>query len=334
MKTPLNIAATALLIGTSLHSIGHEHSLPDLQLDIAQITVSGLSSGGYMANQLHIAYSDWVSGVGMVAAGPYYCAQNSLLTALASCINKLETPIGFDAIEEQLNAWREANVISSTQHIKGDKVWLLSGTKDDRVIQEVVDGLASQYTQWGAELTYISDKPFAHHFPTENIGSQCDIAESPFIGKCNYDAAGEMLKYITPNIKDKGIAKTENLYKVNQVEFGGEHAKGLGENAYVYIPNTCKEGEECQLHVSFHGCNQFSDLVGDAYVTQTGINDWAENNHLVVLYPQTKASSIAPFNPQGCWDWWGYTDANYATQQGIQIQAVKAMIDHLAGEIK
>jgi hypothetical protein len=36
------------------------------------------------------------------------------------------------------------------------------------------------------------------------------------------------------------------------------------------------------------------------------------------------------FNPRGCWDWWGYTGSQYATQAGAQIAAVKAMVDRLA----
>jgi hypothetical protein len=51
------------------------------------------------------------------------------------------------------------------------------------------------------------------------------------------------------------------------------------------------------------------------------------------LYPQIYALSIA--NPQGCWDWWGYLDADpmesptYLLKSGKQIRAIKAMIDRL-----
>jgi len=37
-----------------------------------------------------------------------------------------------------------------------------------------------------------------------------------------------------------------------------------------------------------------------------------------------------PFNPQGCWDWFGYTGANYATKSGLQMMAIKSMISALA----
>jgi len=31
-------------------------------------------------------------------------------------------------------------------------------------------------------------------------------------------------------------------------------------------------------------------------------------------------------NPEGCWDWWGYTGADYATKLGIQIATVLNMV--------
>jgi hypothetical protein len=38
-------------------------------------------------------------------------------------------------------------------------------------------------------------------------------------------------------------------------------------------------------------------------------------------------------NPLGCWDWWGYDDANYAKKSGRQLVAVKGMLDRIAGEV-
>src|SRR3954451_21625177 len=49
--------------------------LPSFNVDLGQTTVSGLSSGGYMAIQFHIAFSETVRGAGIVAAGPYFCAE-------------------------------------------------------------------------------------------------------------------------------------------------------------------------------------------------------------------------------------------------------------------
>jgi len=41
-----------------------------------KVSVSGVSSGAYMAVQLQVAYSETFMGVGSVAGGPYFCAEN------------------------------------------------------------------------------------------------------------------------------------------------------------------------------------------------------------------------------------------------------------------
>ena len=45
-------------------------TLPPLGADIQQTSVSGLSSGGYMAGQFHAAHSKYVKGAAVVGAGP------------------------------------------------------------------------------------------------------------------------------------------------------------------------------------------------------------------------------------------------------------------------
>ena len=50
-------------------------------------------------------------------------------------------------------------------------------------------------------------------------------------------------------------------------------------------------------------------------------------------YPTLKHTGylavFMPLNPQGCWDWWGYTGNDYATQDAEQIQAVKQIAQSL-----
>lgn len=49
-------------------------SLPSLGASPNLTTVSGISSGGYMAVQMHVIYSGEFTGAGIVAGGPFYCA--------------------------------------------------------------------------------------------------------------------------------------------------------------------------------------------------------------------------------------------------------------------
>src|SRR3954467_11878831 len=43
-------------------------------LEPGSVTVSGISSGAFFAHQFHVAYSSLVTGAGIVAGGPYGCA--------------------------------------------------------------------------------------------------------------------------------------------------------------------------------------------------------------------------------------------------------------------
>ncbi len=309
----------------------HASRLPKLTLDTSAVTVSGVSSGAYMASQLHIAHSDWVKGAGLIAGGPYYCAQNSLMTALAQCVNKRESADDLQQINQQLSQWQQQGKVAKLSHLSSSKVWLLHGSEDEKIHAAVTNDLVKQYQQWlpSTQLHYVDDKPFAHHFPTLNIGSDCRQSESPFLGLCQYDAAGKMLSFMLADINAPTGKATGNVYQVSQQVVADTAAAGLAKNGYVYVPKDCASGKQCQLHISFHGCNQNAEAVGRSYVDGVGLNRWADSNHLVVLYPQTTSSNINPFNPQGCWDWWGYTNQDYATNAGLQTKAVVSLVESL-----
>ncbi len=70
---------------------------------------------------------------------------------------------------------------------------------------------------------------------------------------------------------------------------------------------------------------------GTTFVKNAGYDRVAANNNIVVLFPQ--AVSIPAVNPNGCWDWWGYTDRHYADRQGVQIRALRGMVDRLSSGV-
>jgi len=300
-----------------------------IAIDTSIITLSGLSAGGYMANQFHLSHPELVSGVGIIAAGPYGCARNSIITALAQCVNKApETyPPNIADISEQF-----AGV---SEFLRNDKVWLLHGTLDTRINASVANTLYVQYSQIidAENLDYINDKPFSHLFPKLNTGVNCEISESPFIGNCGYDAAGELLNFIADPLKPRATkeeaASDGDLIKFAQAELANIEGAGMHKYGYVYVPKSCEGNnsqQACSLHLSFHGCNQSIDNIDAQYAQNTGINEWAVTNNMVVLYPQVAKSSIAPMHPQACWDWWGYTGENYSNKDAKQIHAVKTMV--------
>src|SRR4029079_16690726 len=55
----------------------HTVPLPTLRAAIDQTSVSGISSGAYMAGQFQIAHSQIVVGAAIIAGGPYGCADSA-----------------------------------------------------------------------------------------------------------------------------------------------------------------------------------------------------------------------------------------------------------------
>ena len=55
--------------------------LPKLGTDLPATSVSGLSSGAYMAGQIEIAHAENIVGAGIVAGGPFACAESPFASA-------------------------------------------------------------------------------------------------------------------------------------------------------------------------------------------------------------------------------------------------------------
>jgi poly(3-hydroxybutyrate) depolymerase len=324
---------TGALLSTALVPVSASDGVK-LNLNLEQTSVSGLSSGGYMATQFQLAHSQTIVGAGIVGAGPYYCALNDIGIALGQCVSKASSSITNEPFIAQYERFQADELLASKANIEDDRVLIIHGTLDETVNRTAANLLAKQYQQWlgDDQLTYIDDKAFSHHFPTLGSGTACDVSQSPFIGNCGFDAAGEILKHIYGELtppKDQAMAE---IATIDLSQYASLSGTSIADEAYIYVPAACADGELCTLHISFHGCNQSSEDVDNAYAQQSGFNRWADANDMVVLYPQVKKSMFMPLNPQGCWDWWGYTDENYANKQGPQIKAIYNVMQALGAQ--
>lgn len=321
--------AVALVNGCQDGAPPAQDATPILSIERERITVSGVSSGAYMAGQLHVAHSNLISGAALIAGGPYACAGGSMQQALGPCIKGGEIDVA--GLVDRAQQYAEAGRIDQPAGLANDRVWIFHGTADTAVDRSVSLAAAEFYRELVAEpatqVAFVDSVEAAHGMPTETMGVPCTEVATPFINACGYDAAGELLEHLYGALQPKA-APTAALETLSEAAF---RDAGLWDYAYLYVPRECREGAACGLHVAFHGCLQSAELVGVAFAADAGYNAWAETNRLVVLYPQARASKLAPLNPLGCWDWWGYTNESYATQAGPQVAAVMALIGQLAG---
>ncbi len=309
--------------------------LPQLGLPLAGITVSGISAGGYMATQFHLAHADWIDGVAVLAAGPWRCAEGRLQQALGRCIDGGEAELETGRLAAEARELAAAGRLAAATALAGDRVWIFRGTRDTVISAGVVRASAAFYREYAPEATVMlrEDIDAVHGWPTMDFGAACEGFDPPYLTACGVDVAGHLLEALLGNLTSpEAAAPEEGLRRFDQRPFWpARDGHSLHESGWVYVPQTCREGgSHCRLHVVFHGCRQSEDFIGEAFVRHTGLNAWAEANGLVVLYPQVRPSRLRPLNPQGCWDWWGYSGANYVERGAAQIAAVAAMLRHLA----
>lgn len=324
LRTMKQAACTLLLLalGTTFAGAG------ELAIDTDRITVSGISAGGAMAHQLHVAYPDIFSGAAVIAGPPYGCADGNLGVAFARCMAQME---GEYALAESLESIRSAAAegrIGDPDTLANDRVWLFHGTSDTIVAGAVSDALAALYARLvePGNLLYVNDFEAAHLFPTRDRGSDCLAAQSPFIGACGYDAAGELLRHLYPGIEDPGEVEIKR-----PVETGlpGAAAAFLSQTAWIYVPRACNGGaRSCALHLVLHGCGQSAEQIGGTFIEQAGYLPWAEANAIVLAFPQVTPSAG---NPLACWDWWGYTGPDYALRDGPQMRVLADWLRSLSG---
>lgn len=310
--------------------------LPQLPLDPAAVTVSGISAGGYMAVQFHVAHSSLVQGAGVLAAGPYLCAEGSIQKGLGRCM-KGDEEIPTARLVELTTQLAREKAIDPIDDLAGDRAWIFHGAADSVVRAPVVDALEAYYRSLvePRHVVRVEHPEAGHTFPARDATlAACAATESPFVGNCDFEGARALLEHLYGPLDPGGTPDAAALAEFDQRPYAAAAASdGLAERGWLYVPASCRPGAGpvCRLHVVFHGCKQGASFVDDRFVRLSGYLEIAETNRFVLLFPQVEPS-FQPLNPNGCWDWWGYESEAYATQAGPQVRAVRGMIADLLGE--
>ncbi|WP_249977259.1 alpha/beta hydrolase-fold protein [Vreelandella olivaria] len=331
-------ALVIMLAASNVYADDTLDDLPALGAASDQASVVGVSSGGYMAAQLAVAWPERFSGVGVVAAGPWGCAQGALSLALNQC---MMTRRGLPSLEELEGRWENyasQEQVGSQDALSQLRAFVWHGNEDDVVAPELGSLLAEQWQSWlatPAQLRFVKGEDAGHGWPIrlpketaidpESLGG-CRQGGGSHILACGEDVAGEMLEWLYPD--RQSIPGEGELLAFDQSEFA---VKGLANMGYVFIPEVCAEGD-CPVTMALHGCQMSAEAIEDTFVRYNGLNRWAAEHGQVVLYPQAESSMA---NPQGCWDWWGFAESTWQlsplhdSREGKQIGALMAMLDRL-----
>ncbi|KAL2859831.1 Alpha/Beta hydrolase protein [Aspergillus lucknowensis] len=325
------LATASLITATSAASLGA------FNVDPGSVSVSGFSSGGFMAAQLGVAYSStFQTGFGVFSGGPYDCARNQYYT---NCMYNLNPSITTPTAN--IKSW-SGNQIDTITNLKSRKIYMQAGSADTTVGPNVMAKLNIQLSNFGSasNLTYVSRSGAAHTFPTDfdaQGDNSCTSSSSPYVSNCGYDGAGAVLQWMygTLNARNTGTLTGEVISFDQTSSYG---ANGMATTGYLYVPATCKDGSTiCRLHVALHGCSQSYGQIGSKFITNTGYNKWADTNNIIMLYPQTTQDNSFHTiwnggllsNSNGCWDWLGWYGTNADQKGGAQMTAIVNQVSQI-----
>ena len=221
---PRRLAALALAawLGSSALAVRAlaADELPKLGADLAATSVSGLSSGAYMAGQIQVAHAKDIVGAGIVAGGPYACAESPASrifpfwpTAVAqngtqALYQCMETTLGEpDPVRsaERAKELAEDGAIDPIAGLAADNVYLFSGKKDDTVKLAVVQAAKRFYKEVGVDETNTTliEGDGGHALITaQGGGVACGVSDTPYVSNCGYNQAEAILAWIYGPLAD------------------------------------------------------------------------------------------------------------------------------------
>lgn len=344
----LSVALVAVVSKTVLAQGASAPPLRGYGADLSRTSVSGLSSGAFMASQFLVTHSADLIGAGIVAGGEYYCAGAAgvkplALAAVTACMKPLGPAPKAEVALNDARTFAAQGLIDDTANLKRQRVYLFSGGKDSVVLTKVVDQAARFFELAGVPKQNIDYEKLAnagHALLTDRADDiACESNAGPYVNNCGVEQSQQILKWIYggsgARLNPPAEQASGQLLPFDQGEFDPKHRASLADQGYVYVPKTCEAAADCAVHVVFHGCLQNTGKVGLRFVRDTGYNEFADTNRIIVLYPQIASSDRgSPSNPLECWDFWGYTsdDASHPdfyTRQAPQMAAVMKMIERL-----
>lgn len=277
-----------------------------------------------MAVQMHFAYSKYIISSSIVAGGPYYYSMGSYEGWEHN--KKYPQKVNLDKIYEYINNQDISGNLDPISNLQNSRVFIFHGIIDSIIYQatgRLGYDVFKNYIPRDNIYTYFNITA-EHNWPTDNFGGRCSEVG---IKNCNFDAAGKILALAFGELKPRVYMIASNLKRFKQADYVSSLSEaGMAETGFIYIPTNCTEDENnCRVHVFLHGCMGNFDYAGTYYVEHTGLNQWAEANDIIIIYPQTAKNGPSEIDEKGCWDVWGYTGENFATKNGIQMKAIYDM---------
>ncbi len=157
---------------------------------------------------------------------------------------------------------------------------------DFTVEQKTMNDLNSEYQHYGVATKYDNTLRRGPRLGIADGEVACGTTASPYMVDCSgYDSEKTWLTYFYGSVNAKNAGTLGGtLINFDQTPYGGG-ANDLDTNGYLYVPANCASGQQCRLIVALDGCVQTQANIGTKFITEAGINKYADTNNILVLYP-------------------------------------------------
>src|SRR5215831_4264720 len=145
-QRPLGYLALAAVLAADPAITADLDALPALNAAIKESSISGLSSGAFMTVQFGTAWSSVIKGVGVIAGGPFYCAQGRIVTATNDCMKG--PPPAQSVFTGMADNAAKAKHIDPTDDLRRQKIYVFHGFNDTVVAESVTAATAAFYDHY------------------------------------------------------------------------------------------------------------------------------------------------------------------------------------------
>ena len=341
MNLPARLPAAALLLSAVS---AFAQPLPRLAASTGDVTVSGISSGGYMAVQFQVAYSSIVRGAGVAGRRAVLLRRGFAAPGAGQLHDALRQGHAADGRRDAEDRQATGRIGPHRSRPKpARRPRLAAGRRQRQDRPAAGDGCARcllprhlpaaaislRQGAGGRARAALGRRPAGECLPHQRIAVHQSL---PGLRRRRQAADAPARPAAAAG---SAAGRRSGRLRPAPLRCRPGDRRQPRQRAYAFVPASCRSGG-CRIHVAFHGCRQNAGEIGRRFVDGAGYNGWAASNRIVVLYPQTvRRYGLAVgswrwlLNPKGCWDWWGYTGANYHTRDGAQMRAVRAMIEAL-----
>src|ERR1700731_4753157 len=155
-RTAIAFGCAALAVGPVLAE--EPARLSGYNANISESSISGISSGAFMAVQFGTAWSSVIKGVGVVAGGPFWCAKADaddfinaftlpLMTAKGPCGNP-GPPHAMSDFLAKADPKSASGDIDDLRLVSRQKIYLFHGYNDTVIAKSVTDAAADFYRHY------------------------------------------------------------------------------------------------------------------------------------------------------------------------------------------